>query len=129
MIQVDANINPGNTGTGLAIPTRFVEPVLSRLAVEAGPDRDRRSAPRDVSRRAARGPGARGDSEAHAGRCEVLVEAGAGEAALYPDALYVEEGARMATERAAVFAAADVLVQVRAPSTACRSSTWTRPAP
>jgi hypothetical protein len=36
MIQVDANINPGNTGTGLAIPTRFVEPVLSRLAVEAG---------------------------------------------------------------------------------------------
>ena len=44
--------------------------------------------------------------------CEVLVEAGAGEAALYPDALYLEKGARIATTRAEVFAAADVLVQV-----------------
>ena len=43
---------------------------------------------------------------------EVLVEAGAGEAALYPDALYLEKGARIATTRAEVFAAADVLVQV-----------------
>jgi NAD(P) transhydrogenase subunit alpha len=44
--------------------------------------------------------------------CEVLVEAGAGEAALYPDAVYVEKGARIATARAEVFAAADVIVQV-----------------
>lgn len=62
MIQVDANINPGNsggpvinrrgqavgiatvaftyeggnTGIGFAIPTRFAEPVLRRLAAEAG---------------------------------------------------------------------------------------------
>lgn len=62
MIQVDANINPGNsggpvinrrgqavgiatvaftyeggnTGIGFAIPTRFAEPALSRLAAEAG---------------------------------------------------------------------------------------------
>jgi serine protease Do len=62
MIQVDANINPGNsggpvinrrgqavgiaavtftyegghTGIGFAIPTRFAEPVLSRLAAAAG---------------------------------------------------------------------------------------------
>jgi NAD(P) transhydrogenase subunit alpha len=44
--------------------------------------------------------------------CEVLVEAGAGAAAGYPDAAYAEKGARLATSRAEVFATADVLLQV-----------------
>ncbi len=44
--------------------------------------------------------------------CEVLVEAGAGAAALYPDAAYVEKGARVAASRAEVFGAADVILQV-----------------
>jgi NAD(P) transhydrogenase subunit alpha len=43
---------------------------------------------------------------------EVLVERGAGEEAGYPDASYVEKGAKLAPDRAAVFAAADVIVQV-----------------
>jgi NAD(P) transhydrogenase subunit alpha len=43
---------------------------------------------------------------------EVLVEAGAGEAAGYPDAVFTEKGARIVS-RADVFARADVLMQVR----------------
>lgn len=43
---------------------------------------------------------------------EVLVEAGAGEQAGYPDAAYVDKGAKIVADRAAVFAAADVIVQV-----------------
>ncbi len=44
---------------------------------------------------------------------EVLIESGAGAAAGYPDALYRERGARIAADRDAVFAEADVLLQVR----------------
>lgn len=44
---------------------------------------------------------------------EILVEAGAGESAGFLDAAYVEKGARIAATRAEVFAAADVIVQVR----------------
>lgn len=44
--------------------------------------------------------------------CEVLVETGAGAAAGYPDAAYVEKGARLAASRAEVFAAADAVFQL-----------------
>src|SRR5690349_14640887 len=43
---------------------------------------------------------------------EVLIETGAGEQAGYPDKFYTEKGAKIARDRAAVFAAADVVVQV-----------------
>lgn len=43
---------------------------------------------------------------------EVVIEAAAGEAAGYPDAAYVEAGARVEPERAAVFGAADAVLQV-----------------
>ncbi len=43
---------------------------------------------------------------------EVVVESGAGDAAGYPDGEYIEKGARCVPERASVFAAADVLIQV-----------------
>jgi NAD(P) transhydrogenase subunit alpha len=43
---------------------------------------------------------------------EVLVEAGAGASAGYPDAEYVVKGAKIAADRAEVFRAADVIVQV-----------------
>jgi len=43
---------------------------------------------------------------------EVVVEAGAGISAGYPDAQFVEKGAKIAATRAEVFAAADVIVQV-----------------
>ena len=43
---------------------------------------------------------------------EVVIEAGAGMEAGYPDARYVEKGAKILPERAAVFSAADVVVQV-----------------
>jgi H+-translocating NAD(P) transhydrogenase subunit alpha len=43
---------------------------------------------------------------------EVVVEAGAGEQAGYPDALYAEKGAKILPDRAAVFSAADIIVQV-----------------
>jgi len=46
------------------------------------------------------------------GGYEVVVEAGAGEHAGYPDALYLNKGARIAPDRASVFHAADVIVQV-----------------
>ncbi|MBI4413765.1 MAG: NAD(P)(+) transhydrogenase (Re/Si-specific) subunit alpha, partial [candidate division NC10 bacterium] len=45
---------------------------------------------------------------------EVVVETGAGTAAGYPDAGYAEKGARIASSRAEVFRAADVVLQVRA---------------
>jgi NAD(P) transhydrogenase subunit alpha len=43
---------------------------------------------------------------------EVVIEAGAGQAAGYPDASYAEAGARVEPERAAVFGAADAVLQV-----------------
>jgi len=43
---------------------------------------------------------------------EVIVEAGAGDQAGYPDAAYVEKGAKIVPDRAAVFSAADIVVQV-----------------
>jgi H+-translocating NAD(P) transhydrogenase subunit alpha len=43
---------------------------------------------------------------------EVVVEAGAGEQAGYPDSSYVEKGARILPDRAAVFSTADIVVQV-----------------
>ena len=43
---------------------------------------------------------------------EVVIEAGAGEAAGYPDAAYAEAGARVESERARVFGAADAVFQV-----------------
>jgi len=43
---------------------------------------------------------------------EVMVEAGAGEGAGYPDSVYTEKGAKIVPDRAAVFKAADIVVQV-----------------
>jgi NAD(P) transhydrogenase subunit alpha len=43
---------------------------------------------------------------------EVVIEGGAGEGAGYPDSVYAEKGARILSDRAAVFGAADVIVQV-----------------
>jgi len=43
---------------------------------------------------------------------EVVVEAGAGDQAGYPDAAYAEKGAKIVPDRAAVFATADIVVQV-----------------
>src|SRR5579872_2922446 len=43
---------------------------------------------------------------------EVIVESGAGEQAGYPDAAYIEKGAKIVPDRAAVFAQADIVVQV-----------------
>jgi NAD(P) transhydrogenase subunit alpha len=43
---------------------------------------------------------------------EVVVETGAGTEAGYPDALYVEKGAKILPDRAAVFSSADIIVQV-----------------
>ena len=43
---------------------------------------------------------------------EVVVESGAGAEAGYPDAAYVDKGAKIAPDRAAVFGAADAVVQV-----------------
>src|SRR5258708_29562863 len=43
---------------------------------------------------------------------EVLVETGAGAEAGYPDARYVEEGAKILADRRAVFGGADIVVQV-----------------
>ncbi len=48
---------------------------------------------------------------------ELLVEPGAGAASGYPDAEYVERGARLAASRDELFAAADVLLFVRVPGT------------
>jgi len=43
---------------------------------------------------------------------EVVVEAGAGAGAGYPDALYTDKSAKILPDRAAVFAQADIIVQV-----------------
>jgi H+-translocating NAD(P) transhydrogenase subunit alpha len=43
---------------------------------------------------------------------EVVVEAAAGVEAGYPDAIYAEKGAKVLSDRAAVFGAADIIVQV-----------------
>ena len=43
---------------------------------------------------------------------QVVVEAGAGEQAGYPDVHYSEKGARIVSDRAAVFAEADIIVQI-----------------
>jgi NAD(P) transhydrogenase subunit alpha len=43
---------------------------------------------------------------------EVIVEAGAGEQAGYPDAAYVDKGAKVVGDRATVFRSADVVLQV-----------------
>jgi NAD(P) transhydrogenase subunit alpha len=43
---------------------------------------------------------------------EVVIEAGAGTESGYPDAYYTEKGARVLPDRAAVFAAADIIAQV-----------------
>lgn len=43
---------------------------------------------------------------------EVVIEAGAGEQAGYPDDAYVEKGAKVLPDRAAVFRAADIVAQV-----------------
>jgi H+-translocating NAD(P) transhydrogenase subunit alpha len=43
---------------------------------------------------------------------EVVVESGAGEQAGYPDSVYAEKGAKIVADRAAVFAAADIVAQV-----------------
>lgn len=44
---------------------------------------------------------------------EVLVEAGAGDAAGYPDATFAEKGATIVASRSDVFARADVMLQIR----------------
>ena len=43
---------------------------------------------------------------------ELVIEKGAGVEAGYPDALYVEKGAKILPDRTAIFAAADIIVQV-----------------
>jgi H+-translocating NAD(P) transhydrogenase subunit alpha len=43
---------------------------------------------------------------------EVAIQAGAGEQAGYPDAQYVEKGAKVLPDRAAVFASSDIILQV-----------------
>lgn len=43
---------------------------------------------------------------------EVIVQAGAGEGAGYPDKAYEEKGAKIVPDRASVFASADIVVQV-----------------
>lgn len=45
---------------------------------------------------------------------EILVQAGAGEAAGFPDEAYRENGARLASSRAELFTTADVILQVQA---------------
>ena len=44
--------------------------------------------------------------------CEVVMEAGAGEEAGYPDSHYVQKGAKIIPERAEVFETSDIIVQV-----------------
>ncbi|MDW8313643.1 MAG: Re/Si-specific NAD(P)(+) transhydrogenase subunit alpha [Rhodovarius sp.] len=50
--------------------------------------------------------------------CQVVVEAGAGSAAGFPDAAYVEAGAEIAPDAAAALAGAGILLKVRAPMAA-----------
>ncbi|HVU89489.1 MAG TPA: Re/Si-specific NAD(P)(+) transhydrogenase subunit alpha [Pirellulales bacterium] len=51
----------------------------------------------------------------------LVLEAGAGEAAGYPDKLYQDQGAAIVTRREEVFSGADVLVQVRALGANCEA--------
>ena len=44
--------------------------------------------------------------------CEVVIEAGAGEEAGYPDSHYVQKGAKIIPQRTAIFETADIIVQV-----------------
>jgi NAD(P) transhydrogenase subunit alpha len=44
--------------------------------------------------------------------CEVVIEAGAGEEAGYPDSHYLQKGAKIIPERVAVFETSDIIVQV-----------------
>jgi NAD(P) transhydrogenase subunit alpha len=46
-------------------------------------------------------------------KAEVIIEAGAGYAAGFPDKTYQEKGARIVAQRADVFSSADIIVQVR----------------
>jgi H+-translocating NAD(P) transhydrogenase subunit alpha len=46
------------------------------------------------------------------GGLEVIVQSGAGNEAGYPDAAYVEKGAKVVADRAGVFSAADIIAQV-----------------
>ena len=43
---------------------------------------------------------------------EVMIEPGAGNDAGYPDSLYIDKGGKVAANRAAVFATADIIVQI-----------------
>src|SRR5205807_9537235 len=43
---------------------------------------------------------------------EVIIESGAGEQAGYPDAAYVEKGAKIVPDRATLFRSADAVLQV-----------------
>ena len=43
---------------------------------------------------------------------EVVVESGAGDGSGYPDSIYIEKGGKILSDRAAVFKAADIVVQV-----------------
>ena len=45
---------------------------------------------------------------------DVLLGAGAGLTAGFPDARYLDKGAKVATDRAQIFAEADIILQVRA---------------
>lgn len=47
--------------------------------------------------------------------CELLVEAGAGESAGYPDSEFADKGASLVNDRAEIFRRADVVLQVRTP--------------
>ena len=55
---------------------------------------------------------------------EVLLEPGAGMPAGFPDASYTDKGARVARDRAQVFADADVLLQVRTLGANPGAPTW-----
>jgi NAD(P) transhydrogenase subunit alpha len=60
---------------------------------------------------------------------QVAVEAGAGEAAFYPDAAYREAGATVEQDPAALLGSADVVLKVNAPATAPprNEAAWMRP--
>jgi len=47
---------------------------------------------------------------------EVVVEAGAGDRARYPDAAYTQAGAKVVTDRAALFSGVDVVVKIQIPT-------------
>jgi H+-translocating NAD(P) transhydrogenase subunit alpha len=59
------------------------------------------------------------------GGAEVLVEAGAGTAARYPDSAYVAAGARLESDRAALFGSAQVVLKVQPPT--LEEIAWMKP--